>query len=104
MSGLAGQRIVLGVTGGIAAYKAADLVRRLQEAGAEVQVVMTESAQQFVSALSFQALSGRPVRVSLWDAAAEAAMGHIELARWASAIVIAPASADIIARLAHVYE
>ena len=101
MSGLAGQRIVLGVTGGIAAYKAADLVRRLQEAGAQVQVVMTESAQQFVSALSFQALSGRPVRVSLWDAAAEAAMGHIELARWASAIVIAPASADIIARLAH---
>lgn len=101
MGGLGGQRILLGVSGGIAAYKAADLARRLQEAGAEVQVVMTESAQQFVTALTFQALTGRPVRTSLWDLAAEAAMGHIELARWASAIVIAPASADLLARLAH---
>jgi len=101
MGGLGGQRILLGVSGGIAAYKAADLARRLQEAGAEVQVVMTESAQQFVTALTFQALTGRPVRTSLWDLAAEAAMGHIELARWASAILIAPASADLLARLAH---
>ena len=101
MSGLAGQRIVLGVTGGIAAYKAADLARRLQDAGAELQVVMTEGAQQFVTPMTFQALTGRPVRSSLWDAAAEAAMGHIELARWADRILIAPASADIIARLAH---
>jgi phosphopantothenoylcysteine decarboxylase/phosphopantothenate--cysteine ligase len=101
MGGLSGQRILLGVSGGIAAYKAADLARRLQEAGAEVQVVMTESAQQFVTAMTFQALTGRPVRTSLWDAAAEAAMGHIELARWATRILIAPASADLIARLAH---
>lgn len=97
---LGGQRILLGVSGGIAAYKAADLVRRLQDAGAEVRVVMTEGAQQFVTATTFQALSGNPVRTSLWDSAAEAAMGHIELARWASRIVIAPASADVIARLA----
>ena len=100
MSGLAGQRIVLGVTGGIAAYKAADLARRLQDAGAQVQVVMTDAATQFVTPMTFQALTGRPVRSSLWDAAAEAAMGHIELARWADRIVIAPASADLIARLA----
>ena len=100
MSGLAGQRIVLGVTGGIAAYKAADLARRLQDAGAQVQVVMTEAATQFVTPMTFQALTGRPVRSSLWDAAAEMAMGHIELARWADRIVIAPASADLIARLA----
>ncbi|KFN43980.1 bifunctional phosphopantothenoylcysteine decarboxylase/phosphopantothenate--cysteine ligase CoaBC [Arenimonas oryziterrae] len=101
MSELAGQRILLGVSGGIAAYKAADLVRRLQDAGAEVRVVMTEGAQQFVTATTFQALSGHPVRTSLWDAAAEAAMGHIELARWATRILIAPASADVLARLAH---
>ena len=101
MSGLAGQRIVLGVTGGIAAYKAADLARRLQDAGAQVQVVMTDAATQFVTPMTFQALTGRPVRSSLWDAAAEMAMGHIELARWADRIVIAPASADLIARLAH---
>ncbi len=100
MTGLAGQRILLGVTGGIAAYKAADLARRLQDAGAEVQVVMTEAAQQFVTPMTFQALTGRPVRSSLWDAHAEAAMGHIELARWADRILIAPASADAIARLA----
>jgi len=101
MQALAGQRILLGVSGGIAAYKAADLVRRLREAGAEVRVVMTEGAQQFVTALTFQALSGQPVRTSLWDEAAEAAMGHIELARWASRILIAPASANVIAQLAH---
>jgi phosphopantothenoylcysteine decarboxylase/phosphopantothenate--cysteine ligase len=100
MSGLAGQRILLGVTGGIAAYKAADLARRLQDAGADVQVVMTDAAQQFVTPMTFQALTGHPVRGSLWDAGAEAAMGHIELARWADRILIAPASADAIARLA----
>lgn len=93
-------RVLLGVTGGIAAYKAADLVRRLRDAGAEVRVVMTESAGRFVTALTFQALSGNPVRSSLWDEGAEAAMGHIELARWAEQILIAPASADTIARLA----
>lgn len=94
------RRIVLGVTGGIAAYKAADLVRRLREAGAEVQVVMTEAATRFVTPLTFQALSGRTVRTSLWDEGAEAAMGHIELARWADLVLVAPASADFLARCA----
>jgi phosphopantothenoylcysteine decarboxylase / phosphopantothenate---cysteine ligase len=93
-------RILLGVTGGIAAYKSPDLVRRLIERGADVQVVMTRAAQRFVSAMSFQAVSGRPTRSDLWDSAAEAAMGHIELARWAQTVLIAPASADFIARLA----
>src|ERR1700760_3804533 len=93
-------RILLGVTGGIAAYKSPDLVRRLSERGADVQVVMTDSAQKFVSPQTFQAVAGRPVRTDLWDAAAEAAMGHIELARWAQLILIAPASADFLARLA----
>ena len=94
-------RILLGVSAGIAAYKAAELVRRLRERGAEVRVVMTESAARFVAPLTFQALSGQPVRVSLWDEQAEAAMGHIELARWAERVVVAPASADLVARLAH---
>ena len=94
------RRILLGVTGGIAAYKAAELVRRLQERGAEVQVVMTDGARRFVTPLTFQALSGRPVRTTLWDEAAEAAMGHIELARWAELVLVAPASADFLARLA----
>lgn len=93
-------RILLGVSGGIAAYKAADLVRRLRERGAEVRVVLTENAERFVTALTFQALSGEPVRSSLWDSAAEASMGHIKLARWADRVLIAPASADLIARLA----
>jgi len=93
-------RILLGVTGGIAAYKSPDLVRRLIERGAEVQVVMTAAAQKFITPMSFQAVSGRPVRSDLWDGAAEAAMGHIELARWAQLVLIAPASADFIARLA----
>jgi len=97
---LQGQRVLLGVSGGIAAYKSADLVRRLREAGAEVRVVMTAGASHFVGAATFQALSGHPVRDSLWDAAAEAAMGHIELARWATRILIAPASADLLSRLA----
>ena len=100
-SALASLRILLGVSGGIAAYKSAELVRRLRDAGAEVRVVLTENAARFVSPLTFQALSGQPVRSGLWDEAAEAAMGHIELARWAQRIVIAPASADLIARLAH---
>jgi phosphopantothenoylcysteine decarboxylase / phosphopantothenate---cysteine ligase len=96
-----GKHILLGVTGGIAAYKAADLARRLMERGAQVQVVMTAAARKFVTPTTFQALTGRAVRTSLWDAAAEAAMGHIELARWAELVLIAPASADFIARLAH---
>jgi len=95
-----GKRILLGVTGGIAAYKSPELVRRLRERGAEVQVVMTEAAREFVTATTFQAVSGRPVRTDLWDAAAEAAMGHIELARWADAVLIAPATADFLSRLA----
>lgn len=95
-----GKHILLGVTGGIAAYKSPDLVRRLRERGAEVQVVMTAAAREFVTPMTFQAVSGRTVRTDLWDAAAEAAMGHIELARWADAVLIAPASADFLARLA----
>lgn len=98
---LANLRILLGVCGGIAAYKAAELTRRLRDAGADVQVVLTSNAARFVAPLTFQALSGHPVRTGLWDEAAEAAMGHIELARWAQRIVIAPASANTIARLAH---
>lgn len=98
---LAGQRILLGITGGIAAYKSVELARELQRAGAEVQVVMTEAATRFVTSLTFQAISGRRVRTSLWDVDAEAAMGHLELARWADRIVVAPASADFMARLAH---
>lgn len=92
--------ILLGISGGIACYKSPDLVRRLMEYGASVQVVMTAGAQQFVTPLTFQAVSGRLVRTDLWDEQAEAAMGHIELARWADHILVAPASADFIARLA----
>jgi len=98
---LAQRRILLGVSGGIAAYKSCELVRRLRDLDAQVQVVMTEGATHFVSPTTFQALSGQSVRVSLWDEQAEAAMGHIELARWAERILIAPASADLLARLAH---
>lgn len=101
MSGLEGRRIVLGVTGGIAAYKAVELARLLTKAGVELQVVMTDAATRFVGPLSFQAVSGKAVRIDLFDEAHEAAMGHIELARWADEIIIAPASADFIARLAH---
>lgn len=100
MNGLQGRRILLGVTGGIAAYKSADLTRRLTEVGADVQVVMTDGAQQFITPLTLQAVSGNAVRTSLWDASAELGMGHIELARWADLILIAPASADCLARLA----
>jgi phosphopantothenoylcysteine decarboxylase/phosphopantothenate--cysteine ligase len=94
-------RILLGVTGGIAAYKAAELVREFVRRGIQVQVVMTDSAQRFIAPQTFQALSGRSVRHSLWDEQAEAAMGHIELARWPDAVVVAPASANFLARLAH---
>ena len=95
-----GKRILVGVTGGIAAYKTADLVRRLIERGAEVRVAMTAGAREFITPLTFQALSGQPVRTELFDPAAEAAMGHIELARWANLILVAPASASFLARLA----
>jgi phosphopantothenoylcysteine decarboxylase/phosphopantothenate--cysteine ligase len=98
---LGGQRILLCVGGGIAAYKALELVRRLRDAGADVQVAMTAGAQQFVTPLSFQALSGHPARTTLWDSTAEQAMGHLELARWADRVVVAPATADLLARLAH---
>ena len=95
------RRVLLCVCGGIAAYKAVELVRRLGDAAAQVQVAMTDNALRFVGAQSFQAVSGRPVRSSLWDEDAEAAMGHIELARWAEQVLVAPASANTIARLAH---
>jgi len=101
MSKLAGKHILLGVTGGIAAYKSADLVRRLREAGAAVQVVMTPAATEFITPLTLQAVSGQPVRTELFDAEAEAAMGHIELARWADQVLVAPATAGFMARLAH---
>lgn len=101
MSALSNKRVLLGVTGGIAAYKSADLLRRLQAAGAEVRVVMTQAATEFVTPLTFQALSGQPVHLDLLDTEAEAAMGHIELARWADVSLIAPASADFIACLTH---
>lgn len=97
---MAGKRILLGVTGGIAAYKSAELVRLLKKSGHQVRVVMTRGAEAFVTPLTFQALSGEPVRTSLLDPEAEAGMGHIELAKWADQVVIAPASADFIARLA----
>ncbi|KKO46234.1 phosphopantothenoylcysteine decarboxylase [Arsukibacterium ikkense] len=98
---LAAKRILLGISGGIAAYKSADLVRRLKERGAEVRVILTNAAQQFITPLTLQAVSGNPVSTSMLDPAAEAAMGHIELAKWANLIVVAPASADVIAKLAH---
>ena len=96
------RHVLLCVCGGIAAYKAAELVRRLRDDGiTQVIVAMTENAQRFVGAQTFQALTGQPVRTSLWDASAEAAMGHLELAHWADQIIIAPATANSIARLAH---
>ena len=101
MSALNNKKILLGVTGGIAAYKSAILARRLIDAGATVRVVMTHGAQAFIQPMTFQALTGNPVHTDLLDAEAEAAMGHIELARWADLILIAPASANTLARLAH---
>lgn len=97
---MAAKRILLGVTGGIAAYKSAELVRLLKKAGHSVRVVMTRGAEAFVTPLTFQALSGEPVRTSLLDPEAESGMGHIELAKWADLVVVAPASADFMARLA----
>jgi phosphopantothenoylcysteine decarboxylase/phosphopantothenate--cysteine ligase len=97
---MSGTKIILGVTGGIAAYKAPEIVRRLRDRGALVQVVMTRSAHEFTTETALQAVSGRPVRSELWDKAAEAAMGHIELARWAERILVAPATAEFMARLA----
>lgn len=100
MQHLTNKRVLLGVTGSIAAYKAAELIRRLRDAGAKVRVVMTEGAKAFVTPLTFQALSSFPVHEDLLDKEAEAAMGHIELARWADVILVAPASANSIADLA----
>lgn len=100
MPTLAGKQVLVGVTGGIAAYKSPDLVRRLKEQGADVRVVLSPSAARFVTPLTFQAVSGHPVRSGLWDEAAEAAMSHIELARWADVVLVAPATADFLARLA----
>ncbi len=100
MTSLTNKRILLGISGGIAAYKCATLIRLLRQAGATVQVVMTEAAKSFITPLTVQALSGRPARGDLFDPTAEGAMSHIELARWADCIVIAPATADCIARLA----
>lgn len=100
MPSLAEKQLVLGITGGIAAYKSAEIIRGLMDQGAVVQVVMTEAAKAFIAPLTLQALSGRPVRDSLLDPSAESGMGHIEIARWADQIIVAPASADFIARLA----
>ncbi|MDE1264220.1 bifunctional phosphopantothenoylcysteine decarboxylase/phosphopantothenate--cysteine ligase CoaBC [Vibrio aestuarianus] len=100
MQTLAGKKILLGISGGIAAYKCAELTRRLIERGAQVQVVMTHAAKEFITPLTMQAVSGRPVSDSLLDPAAEASMGHIELAKWADLVLLAPATADLIARMA----
>lgn len=99
MSSLTNKQILLGVTGGIAAYKSAELIRRLQDLGADVRVIMTPGAQEFITPLTLQALSGNPVHTALLDPEAEAGMGHIELARWADLLLVAPATADFIARL-----
>ena len=99
MGSLANKRVLVGVTGGIAAYKSADLIRRLRDAGAEVRVVMTPSAEEFITPLTLQAVSGHPVHQQLLDTEAEAGMGHIDLARWADAVLVAPASANFLARL-----
>lgn len=100
LASLNNKRILLGISGGIAAYKSAELVRRLMDHGADVRVVMTRAAQEFITPLTLQALSGNPVHTELLDSEAEAGMGHIELARWADLVMIAPASADLMARLA----
>jgi len=101
MSTLSNKRIIVGISGGIAAYKSAEVVRRLQDAGAEVRVVMTPGAEEFIRPLTLQALSGHPVHADLLDPEAEAGMGHIELARWADLVLIAPATADFIATMVH---
>lgn len=97
---LTNKRVVLGITGSIAAYKSAELTRRLRDAGAEVRVVMTKAAEAFITPLTMQALSGQPVHTDLLDSTAEAAMGHIQLAKWADVILVAPASANFMARIA----
>ena len=99
MQTLANKKILLGISGGIAAYKAAELLRLLIKAGAEVRVVMTPSAQEFVQPLTYQALSGHRVYVDLFDAEAESAMDHIELARWCDLLLVAPASANFLGKL-----
>ncbi len=100
MGNLFNRKVLLGVSGGIAAYKSAELVRQLQDAGAQVRVIMTRGAQEFITPLTLQALSGNPVHSALLDEEAEMGMGHIELARWADLLVIAPATADLLSRLA----
>ncbi|MCB1848059.1 MAG: bifunctional phosphopantothenoylcysteine decarboxylase/phosphopantothenate--cysteine ligase CoaBC [Halieaceae bacterium] len=100
MAHLFNRNVLLGVSGGIAAYKSAELVRQLQELGATVRVIMTRGAQEFITPLTLQALSGHPVHTDLLDAEAEQGMGHIELARWADLLLVAPATADLLARLA----
>ncbi|MCD9466149.1 bifunctional phosphopantothenoylcysteine decarboxylase/phosphopantothenate--cysteine ligase CoaBC [Photobacterium iliopiscarium] len=99
MQTLAGKKILLGISGGIAAYKCAELTRRLIERGAQVHVVMTKAAQEFITPLTMQAVSGNPVSSSLLDPSAESSMGHIELAKWADLVLLAPATADLIARI-----
>lgn len=101
MGSLINKRVVLGITGGIAAYKSADLARRLRDAGAEVRIVMTRAATEFITPLTMQAVSGNPVHLHLLDAESESGMSHIELARWADTVVVAPASANFIAKMAH---
>ncbi len=101
MQSLAGKKILLGISGGIAAYKTPDLVRKLTAVGANVRVVMTDSAKEFVSPLALQAVSGNKISNSLLDEDAEAAMGHIELARWADVFLLAPATANVMAKLTH---
>lgn len=100
MTGLSGKHIVLGISGGIAAYKSPELVRRLRDRGAEVRVVMTTAAKAFITPLTLQAVSGYPVSDDLLDPTAEAAMGHIELGKWADLVIMAPATADLLARVA----
>jgi len=100
MASLTNKRVLLGVTGGIAAYKSAELARRLRDAGAQVRVVMTRGAQEFITPLTMQAVSGNPVHLHLLDADAESGMGHIALARWADVVLIAPASANFLSRVA----
>ena len=101
MQKLAGKNILLGVCGSIAAYKSAEIIRLLQTEGATVRVVMTHSAQEFITPLTLQALSKHPVRTELMDSKAEASMGHIELARWADLVLVAPATQEFMARLVH---
>ena len=98
---LTNKRIVLGVSGSIAAYKAPDIVRRLQDLGADVRVIVTDGGREFVSERSLQTISKNKVHNNLWDKEAELSMGHIEIAKWADVVIIAPASANTIAKLCH---